>query len=53
MNQDQKNSREKRPRRPVRRLWTLAALDRDVAYRLAYNVAANRWDVAEIGDVSE
>jgi hypothetical protein len=49
--QDQKNS--SRLRRPKGRDWTLAALDRDLAYRLAYNSEANRWDLVVIGTRDE
>jgi hypothetical protein len=48
--QDQKNS--SRLRRPKGRDWTLAALDRDLAYRLAYNSEANRWDLVVTGPVT-
>lgn len=51
--QDQKVSREPRQRRPKGRTWTLAALPRDLAYRLAYNPRENRWDLAVIGDAAE
>lgn len=53
MNQDQLASEPAKIKRAKCRTWTLGSLPRDLAYRLAYNAAANRWDLAVVGTVDE
>lgn len=53
MNQDQLAAEPAKIKRAKCRTWTLGALPRDLAYRLAYNASANRWDVAVVGTVDE
>jgi hypothetical protein len=52
MNQDQLAESAKIKRAKCR-TWTLGNLPRDLAYRLAYNADANRWDLAVVGTVDE
>ncbi len=37
---------------PRKRTWTLATLDRDQAYRLWFDHAANRWEVRSVDQTS-